>query len=97
MQTVPMRATTNRPPGRITVITPLSTPTGRVVSLNTQARFVVVDFLFQSLPAPGQRLSVYRDGKKVGTLRCSPFASGGQVAADLIEGDAKPGDEARAE
>ncbi len=85
------------PPPRYPLITPLESVFGRVVSVNAQAQFVVVDFFFNSLPSPGQRLAVFRLGRRVGEVRASVWAKGGRMAADILNGDAQVGDEVRAE
>lgn len=90
-------ASTNPPPPTFPVMTPADAVAGRVVSYNPQARFVIVDFLFNALPQPGQQLNVYRDGQKVGVVRCAPWVRAAQMAADVIEGEAGPGDDVRAE
>jgi hypothetical protein len=73
----------------------LSLPVGRVLRFNPQARFVVIDFSFNTLPAPGTRLGVYRNGLRVGTVRATGAPRGSLVAADLLEGDAAPRDDVR--
>jgi hypothetical protein len=70
---------------------------GRVLSRNDQVRFVVVELLFSPLPEPGRRLEVYRGEKKVGELRASRWNRGALVVADIIHGDAQPGDDVRAD
>ena len=93
----PAVPTTNAVPARYPLITPLDTVFGRVISVNSPARFVVVDFFFHGLPDAEQRLGIYRQGRRVGEVRASVWAKGGRVAADLLEGDAQVGDEVRAE
>jgi hypothetical protein len=82
---------------RYPLITPLESVFGRVVSVNTQAQFVVVDFFFNRLPSPGQHLAVFRLGRRVGEVRASVWAKGGRMAADILNGDAQVGDDVRAE
>jgi hypothetical protein len=88
------RATRKGPPDgpRVTSIQMLS---GRVVLVNQTLRYVVVDFGVGQLPAPGQRLEVWREGNKVGEVRISGQARAGNVAADILQGDARQGDEVR--
>lgn len=93
----PVVPTTNAVPPRYPLITPLDTVFGRVVAVNSQARFVVVDFSFNGLPAADQRLEVFRQGRRVGEVRASIWAKGGRMAADLLDGEARVGDEVRAE
>jgi len=93
----PAVPTTNFGPPRYPLITPLDTVVGRVVTVNPQARFVVVDFSFNGQPAADQRLGVFRQGRQVGEVRASVWAKGGRMAADLLDGEARVGDEVRAE
>jgi len=88
------RAMKNDPPAgpRVTSIQMLS---GRVVLVNHALRYVVVEFGVSQLPAPGQRLEVWREGNKVGEVRISGQARAGNVAADILLGDAGQGDEVR--
>jgi hypothetical protein len=58
---------------------------------------VVVDFSFNGQPAADQRLGVFRQGRQVGEVRASVWAKGGRMAADLLDGEARVGDEVRAE
>jgi hypothetical protein len=73
----------------------LTQPVGRVVRFNPQARFVVVDFSFHTLPAAQTRLGVYRDNERIGTVRVTGTPRGSLVAADIVEGEAAPRDEIR--
>lgn len=70
---------------------------GRILNRNDQARFVVIELIFSPVPELGRKLSVIRDGAKVGELRTSRWSRGDLVAADIIEGDAQPGDEIKAD
>ncbi|MHB1307661.1 MAG: hypothetical protein ACYDC1_05220 [Limisphaerales bacterium] len=90
----PASATSTNPPrSRSGVLTPVERITGRVTAFNAQAQFAIVDFSFNALPAPGQFLEVHRGGRLVGRVRCSRWSQAGFAAADLIEGEAQPGDE----
>src|SRR5512145_3343675 len=51
------------------IVTPGGLVKGRVASVNPNARFVVLGFPLGSVPAVGKRLSVYRQGLKVGELK----------------------------
>lgn len=85
------RATTPEPPQ----ITPINILSGRVVMVNVPLRYVVIDFGVGRLPQPDQRLDVYRQGKKIGEVRISNQARMGNVAADIMLGEAAQGDEIR--
>jgi hypothetical protein len=86
------RKTTAPSPARAT---PVNEPTGKVASVNSNLRFVVIDFGLNPLPQTDQHLNVYRDGQKVGEVKVSSQARNNIVAADITAGDAKVGDEIR--
>ena len=77
------------------LVTPISVTTARVVSTSPALRFVVMDFAFNPIPAAGRRFEVYRQGKRVGAVSVSGPARQNHVAADIVEGEVQPGDEAR--
>jgi hypothetical protein len=77
------------------IITPDERLTGRVVAYNQPGRFVVLNFPVGRLPALEQRLAVYREGLKVGLLRVTGPQRDDNIVADVVEGTALPGDEAR--
>ena len=70
---------------------------GKVVEANPALRYVVLDFPVRGLPALDQRLSVYRDGQKVGEVAVSGPYIGTAVAADVVAGQAEIGDAVRAD
>jgi len=70
---------------------------GRVESINRGAQFAVVSFPSSAVPATGARLSVYRGGLLVGSLKVTRFQMGRNMAADLDGGDVQAGDEVREE
>ena len=70
---------------------------GRIASVNEKLRFVVVDFTNSRRPELEQRLSVYRLGQKVGEIKISGPYRNTTVAADLTAGEAKYGDDVKAE
>ena len=77
------------------LVVPVIRCEGTVVFVNPQSRFVVIDFSFNPLPRPEQRLGLYRDGNRVGEVRVSSAAQASFVAADVLSGDAQLQDEAR--
>ena len=97
----PPPAFTVKQPGSNTnlVITPFGSAMGRVFSVNTQAKFVVVTFPIGQLPANDARFSVFHAGMKVGEIKITippaPLENG--ISADIIAGSAQEGDEVRAE
>jgi len=70
-------------------------PNGKVVSVNTVSRFVVIDFYLSPMPQIGERMNVYRDGFKVGEVRITGPEQFSNIAADLLAGGARTGDEVR--
>ncbi len=70
-------------------------PTGKVASLNSNLRFVVIDFGLNPVPQADQRLNVYRQGQKVGEVKISNQARNSIIAADVTAGDVQVGDEVR--
>ena len=70
---------------------------GKVVSVNVAVRFVVLEFPLSAMPALGQKMSVYRDGQKIGELKISGPQSENNIVADITAGDAQAGDEVRAD
>lgn len=66
---------------------------GRVVEVNSQLRYVVIDFSLRQMPERGQRLDIYRGDQKVGTVRISgPFIET-TAAGDILSGEAQVGDD----
>jgi hypothetical protein len=74
-------------------VTPVNDLLGRVVSVNSNLRFVVIDFSLGQLPQIDQRFSVYRQGQKVGEIKISGPSRDRNIVADITAGEAKPGDE----
>ena len=84
-------AQTQTAPPRVRVL-PL---TARIASVNEKLRFVVVDFTNSRLPAIDEKLSVYRVGEKVAEIKVSGPYRNTTVAADIIAGEVKYGDEVK--
>jgi hypothetical protein len=76
-------------------LVPQSLLVGKVVKVNSTARFVVINFPLGRMPAIGQGLSVYRTGLKQGELRITGPQLDDNIIADLSAGDARPGDDVR--
>jgi hypothetical protein len=69
----------------------------RIISSKADLRFVLIDFTNSRRPALEERLNVYRLGQKVAEVKVSgPFLNT-TVAADVLAGEAKYGDEVKAE
>jgi hypothetical protein len=70
-------------------------PAGKVFSVNSQLRFVVLNFSVGGMPAIDQRLNVYRGAQKVAELKVSGPQRGDSIIADITAGSVQAGDEAR--
>jgi hypothetical protein len=68
-----------------------------VLSVNTRLRFVIADFAFHQMPQAGQRLTVFRDGQRVGEVRVSGPFDGSTAVADVMAGEAGVSDLLRAD
>ncbi len=77
------------------IVTPETALAGKVVRVNPEGRFVVLNFPIGRLPALDQRLSIYRLGLKVGEVRVTGPQLDDNVVADLVAGDARSGDDVR--
>lgn len=81
--------------GRIVTLT--QTQNGKIAAANAALRFVVVDFSLGQMPGADQRMAVYRQGLKVGEIKITGPERNGNIAADLLAGEAQVGDEVRLE
>jgi len=68
---------------------------GKVATVNAAARFVVLSFPVGHLPQVEQRLNVNRRGLKVGEVKITGPQLDENIVADIVAGDAEPGDEVR--
>ena len=78
-------------------IRPLDASVGHVVRVHAALRFAVIDYSLNVQPAPGDRLAVYREGRRVGGLKAGHFRRDSTVAADFLWGEVAEGDEVRSE
>jgi hypothetical protein len=76
-------------------VTAINESSGKIASVNPNLRFVVIDFAMNPLPQVDQKLSVFRQGQKVGEVKISSQARNSIMAADLTAGEANVGDEVR--
>ena len=79
------------------VVTPDFRASGKIVIVNPQTRYVIVNFPITNIPKVGSYLSVYRGGLKVGELKVTGPVRDGNAVADLKTGEAQVKDEAREE
>jgi len=74
---------------------PLGPPAARIVSVNADLGFVVVDFGSLAVPTPGTQVSIYHGGKRVGAVRITEPVHAPLATADVVEGEVRMGDEVR--
>ena len=67
----------------------------RIVSVNPELRFVVIDFSSRVMPPVGTRLNVYRGDKNTGAVQITEPVRAQLATADILQGDVRIGDEAR--
>jgi hypothetical protein len=70
---------------------------GKVLSVNSDLRFAVLEFPPGVLPEIGQRLAAYREDQKVAELKVSGPHRDTITVADLTAGNTQPGDQVRVE
>ena len=67
----------------------------KIVSVNSDLGFVVVDFASRTVPTVGTQVSVYRGDKRIGAVRITEPVHTPLATADIVEGEVRVGDEAR--
>ncbi len=77
------------------LLTSVSSPVGRITSVNQQVMIAVVTFPVGQVPAAGGRYSVFRAGQKVGELKMSEEAADTLRVADITSGALQVDDEVR--
>ncbi len=77
------------------IITPDNSLAGKVISYDAAGHFVVLSFPAGRMPAVGRTLFLYRGGLKTGEVKISGPQREDNIVADVVSGDAQPGDEAR--
>ena len=88
-------APTNTATTAVPLLTPVSSPVGRITSVNQQVMIAVVTFPVGQVPAAGGRYSVFRAGQKVGELKMSEEAADTLRVADITSGALQVDDEVR--
>jgi hypothetical protein len=88
----PPAAPSSRP-----IVTPDLRSVGRVAMVNMQGRFVVLSFPPGPVPQPGERLNVNHAGLKIGEIKITGPQRDYDTVADLTQGEANVGDEAKGE
>jgi hypothetical protein len=77
------------------VVKPSDALVGRVVQFNVVGRFVILNFPVGHMPVIEQALFIYRENLKVGEVKITGPQQNDNIVADLVEGEAKSGDEVR--
>jgi hypothetical protein len=77
------------------IVTPENALVGKVATVNTAGRFVVLNFPLGKMAGVGQSLNLYRRGLKVGEVKVTGPQRDDNIVADVVTGDAEAGDEAR--
>lgn len=77
------------------IVTPDTTLTGSIVSVNDVGRFVVLSFPVGRLPAENSTLYVYRQGLKVAELKVTGPQKDDHTVADIRTGECRVKDEVR--
>lgn len=70
---------------------------GRVVGVNPALQFVVIDYVLNVPPEPGQRLVCYRGDEPVAILKAGFIRRATTVSADILSGTPVIGDVVRME
>ena len=77
------------------VVTLDTIPTGRVLFVNRESRFVVLSFQPGTVPPINHRLNVYRDGLKVAEIKITGPQEENNTVADIITGAPHQNDDVR--
>jgi hypothetical protein len=77
------------------IVTPDNSLTAKVVHYNSDGRFVVLSFPAGQMPNADQTLFLYRAGLKVAEIKVNGWQQDNLVVADVINGEARIGDEVR--
>jgi hypothetical protein len=75
--------------------TELGATVAKIVSVNSEHAFVVIDFGAQVVPSAGTWVNVYRNEKRVGAVRITEPVRAPLATADIVEGELHVGDEVR--
>lgn len=77
------------------IVTPDDMISGKVAYYDSTGRFVVLSFPVGMMPKMQQTLFLYRGGLKVGVVLVTGPQTDDNIVADLVQGEAQSGDEAR--
>jgi hypothetical protein len=82
-------------PDEKVIVTAESRLEGKVIKINPEGRFAILNFPIGHMPAVEQRMNVYRRGLKVGEIKITGPQMDDDIVGDLITGEALAGDEVR--
>lgn len=89
------RATAPHTTAPQTIVTPDESLSATVLSVNTVGRFVVLNFPEGGMPKLDQHMFLYRAGLKTGEVKIAGPQQDTSIVADIVSGDAQPGDTVR--
>lgn len=69
--------------------------TAKVVMVNKEMKFVVLEFTTSAVPTAGSQLSLYRGTERVATIKATEPMKPPLVTADILNGEPRKGDEIR--
>jgi hypothetical protein len=72
-----------------------SDATAKVVMVNKEMKFVVLEFSSSAVPTAGSQLSLYRGKERVATVKATEPMKPPLVTADILDGEVRKGDEVR--
>ena len=67
----------------------------KVVMVNKEMKFVVLEFTNSAVPTAGSQLSLYRGKERVATLKATEPMKPPLITADILDGEVRKGDEVR--
>jgi hypothetical protein len=68
---------------------------GRVLVVNANLRFAVIDFGLRRIPDAGTRLNAFRNDLKVGEIKITEWRQESNAVGDITAGELRAGDEIR--
>jgi hypothetical protein len=74
------------------ILTLTSVPEGKIVTVNSNLKFVVINFGFSVIPPADTKLGVYRNGLKIGEVKLTNYLLENNAVADITSGEAEKGD-----
>jgi len=74
------------------IVTPDASPAARVLRVNVEGRFVVLEFPSGEMPRAKQILFLYHNGLKAAEVKIGSRQLENTIVADVLTGQAEPGD-----